>query len=100
MGAAALDAAGFLIHPSAVVGVAFFVGVDVAALVVEADVAVLLTHVDLELARASPPLPTIVVVTETENTFTESGGHSPPRCPPRKQEAKERAAQDNEISKR
>src|ERR1700754_151489 len=97
MGAAALDAAGFLIHPSAVVGVALFVGVDVAALVVEADVAVLLTHVDLELARGAAALPAVVIVTETEDAFAEGRAHAPPRSTPGKQKAQQRTAQDDEI---
>src|SRR5882757_5806202 len=89
-----------LVHPFAVVGVAFFVGVDVAALVVEADVAVLLAHIDLELACGAPALPAIVVVTKTEETLAKSRAHAPPRCTPRKQKAQQRTAQDDEIGQR
>jgi hypothetical protein len=85
------------VHPLAVVGIALFVGVDVAALVVEADIAVLLAHVDLELAGGPPALPAVVVVTETEEALAKGRAHTPPRCTASKEEAQQRTAQDNKA---
>src|SRR5579859_5347885 len=89
-----------LVHPLAVVRIALFVGVDVATLAVEADIAVLLTHVDLELACGTPALPAVVVVTETENALAESRAHTPSRGSAGKHKAQKGAAQDDETGQR
>src|ERR1700733_14642112 len=68
----------WLVHPAFVVGIfAFgFVGVDVAAVLVEVDFAILLAHVDLELARGAAALPAVVAVADSEVTLAEAEGHA------------------------
>ena len=55
-----------LVHPALVVGVVGIftqlIGVDVATVFVEVDFAILLTHVDLELACSAAAFPAVVSV--------------------------------------
>ena len=65
------------VHPSFVVWVfAELVRVDVAAVFVEMDFAILLAHVDLELAGGAAAFPAIVVVAEAEEAFAETEGEA------------------------
>jgi hypothetical protein len=69
-----------LVHPAFVVGIFFqFVGVDVTAVLVEVDFAVLLAHVDLELTGGAAALPAIVVVAEAEVLLAETEGEAAAR---------------------
>src|SRR6266478_442709 len=66
-----------LVHPALVVRVfAEFVGVYVATVLVEVDFAVLLAHVDLELAGGAAALPAVVAVAEAEVALAESEGEA------------------------
>jgi len=70
-------AANLLVHPALVVGVlAELVGVDVAAVFVEVDFAVLLLHVDLELAGGAAALPAVVAVADAEVLLGEGKGEA------------------------
>src|SRR5258707_11661932 len=67
----------WLVHPAFVVGVlAEFVGVYVAAVLVEVDFAVLLAHVDFELAGGAAALPAVVAVAEAEVALAEPEGEA------------------------
>jgi hypothetical protein len=70
-----------LVHPAFVVGVAAlgFVWVDVAAVFVEVDFAVLLAHVDLELAGGATALPAVVAVADAEVALAEAEGQAATR---------------------
>src|SRR5579859_4777980 len=66
-----------LVHPAAVFGVfAGLVGIDVAAVLVEVDDAVLLAHVDLELAGGAAALPAVIAVAHAEVALREAERHS------------------------
>src|ERR1700733_4968716 len=66
-----------LIHPPSVVGV--FAGIYVLAVLVEASVAVLLAHVDCELARGAAALPAVVLVAQAEVALAGGRGEAAAR---------------------
>src|SRR5205085_11983551 len=82
-----------LVHPAFVVGVAlaWVVGLDVAAFVVELHVAALLAHVDLKLLCRATALRLVVRIPQAEVLFAEAEGQPTPRREPNVQEAGERA---------
>src|SRR5260370_40790193 len=65
-----------LVHPATVVGIlACFVGIDVAAILVELDLAVLLAHVHRELARSPAALPAVVPGADAEGSLRQPEDH-------------------------
>src|SRR5271165_6987912 len=81
------------ILPALVVGVPVLVRIDVAAFAVEVHLAILLAHVDLELARGATALPLVVAVPEAEVALTDSAEDAAPRSRLHIQVAAERSTE-------
>ena len=65
-------------------------------MLIEINLAVVVSHVNFELSRRAPPLPAVVRISHPEITLRRSVAHSPRRHELHPQEAKEQSAKVSE----